>query len=629
MPVDTRRNVDRRQFLIEAAAGAAGVLGGPAVAARQARGATAQADVLIIGAGMAGAAAGSSLRAGGVQPIILEGRPDRIGGRIWSSYAWPDACVDLGASWLTHATINPLLDLANASGIQVVPSDLLNFTLSEADGRVLPEAEVERLFLLYSGVYAGVKVIAEQRIKHGLPDLPASDAFAAIFQQAQFSADTRRRLGFFLNYTIKEPNASPLSDLSLKNWDDDLVFVQLALGVMPKGYVQLVHRLAVGLDIRMGHVVQSVAYGPQGVTVATSQGQFSAPYAIVTLPHGVLQSGSVTFTPPLPAWKQAAIERIHTGVSNKTYLRFPHRFWNPEPDTLGRIAETPQSHWSTWINFYKYEGIPMLMAFNHSKYAVRLESMSDTEVIDEAMQVLRKQYGRGIPDPVGIQRSRWAGDPFSAGTVAHVPPGASSADYAVLGMPVGPLGFAGDSTTPDFPTLVFGAYQTGVREALRILALMGLGSPSASISSPSSSPVASFANPAATRPIPPGPAGITSPLQSTPVDLRLRAGVGQERVQEFIIRRKIRGGSGSGFVPSGGARREHDLAGMGPSGHDVGFGHRSGVELHRSGTPAAGPDARPARGPGGETASALRPGRSPASGGGKHPPHGGSHPGKK
>jgi monoamine oxidase len=468
------RAPNRRKFLRQAVAGAAGALGGPGLLAAPGRGDTTRADVLIIGAGMAGVAAGSVLRSAGINPIVLEGRPDRIGGRIWTSYAWPGAPVDLGASWLTHAEINPLAKLAEESGIALAPSDLLNFTLSEADGRILPESEVERLFLLYSGVYASVKVIAEQRIKRGLPDLPASDAFAHVLREAQFSPDTVRRLGFFFNYTIKEPNASPLSDLSLKYWDDDLVFVQLFLAVIPRGYVQLVHRLATGLDIHMGHVVETIAYGPQGVTVSTNRGQFNAPYAIVTLPHGVLRSGVVEFSPPLPAWKQGAIRRLHTGLSNKTYLLFPSRFWNPEPDTLGRIAETTESRWSTWINFYKYEGIPLLMAFNHSRYARQLESMTDTGVMDEAMQVLRKQYGRGIPDPLGVQRSRWASDPFTHGTLAHVPPASSGADYALMGMPVGPLGFAGDSTTPDYPTLVFGAYLTGVREAARILTSMGL-----------------------------------------------------------------------------------------------------------------------------------------------------------
>src|SRR5262249_26039183 len=154
-----------------------------------------------------------------------------------------------------------------------------------------------------------------------------------------------------------------------------------------------------------------------------------------------------------------------TGLSDKFYLRFPRAFWNPEPDTLGRIAETKESRWSTWLNFYKYTGIPMLMVFNHGEYAHQLEQMGDTQVIDAAMAVLRRQYGSTIPDPIGMQRSRWGADCFSNGTIPHIPPGASSDDYGLMGQPVGPLRFAGDSTIEGVPTLVFGAFLSGVREA--------------------------------------------------------------------------------------------------------------------------------------------------------------------
>lgn len=471
------QQTDRRSFLRQAIAGTAGLVAGHAFGTRPSRAATNHAEVLIIGAGMSGVAAGHALQSAGISPIVLEGRSDRIGGRIWSSYKWADAPVDLGASWLTHAEINPLAQIARQAGITLVPSELLNLTLSEPNGRILPDTEVADLLALYFGIYAKVKAISLDRIDRGLPDIPASRAFETVLAQEHLSPDTLQKLGFFLNYIVKEPEASPLRDLSLNYWDDNLVFVQLQLDVVPGGYVQLVHNLAAGLDIRLNHVVKEIAHGPQGVTVTTNHGDFQAPYAIVTLPHGVLMSDSVKFSPGLPPWKRGAIKRLHTGLSDKFYLRFPRVFWNPEPDTLGRIAESEASPWGTWLNFYKYTGIPMLMAFNHGGYAHRLEQMSETQVIDTAMGVLRKQYGSSIPDPIGMQRSRWAADRFTNGTIPHVPPGASGADYQLMGQPVGPLRFAGDSTTPEYPALVMGAFLSGVREACAVLDLLGLGSP--------------------------------------------------------------------------------------------------------------------------------------------------------
>jgi monoamine oxidase len=473
------QQTERRRFLRRAITGTAGLLGGSAFATRPCGAATNQAEVLIIGAGMSGVSAGHVLQSAGISPIVLEGRPDRIGGRIWSSYKWADAPVDLGASWLTHAEINPLAEIATQAGITLVPSDLLNLTLSEPTGRILPDGEVADLLALYFATYAKVKAISLERIARGLPDIPASHAFEAVLAQEQLSPETLLKLGFFLNYAIKEPEASPLRDLSLNYWDDDLVFVQLQLDVLPGGYVQLVNHLAAGLDIRMNHVVKEIAYGPQGVTVATNHGDFHAPHAIVTLPHGVLTGNTVTFSPGLPHWKLGAIKRLHTGLSDKFYLRFPRAFWNPVADTLGRIAETEASPWSTWLNFYKYTGVPMLMAFNHGGYAHRLEQMSDTQVIDTEMAVLRKQYGSHIPDPFGMQRSRWGADRFTNGTIPHIPPGASGNDYRLMGQPVGPLRFAGDATIQEFPALVMGAFLSGVREAGAVLDLLGLESPSA------------------------------------------------------------------------------------------------------------------------------------------------------
>ena len=89
--------------------------------------ATKRADVVVIGAGMSGVAAAWSLRRAGISSIVLEARPDRIGGRIWSSYEWQEAPVDLGASWVTHMTVNPLVEIARANKIKLAPEVLAAF----------------------------------------------------------------------------------------------------------------------------------------------------------------------------------------------------------------------------------------------------------------------------------------------------------------------------------------------------------------------------------------------------------------------------------------------------------------------------------------------------------------------
>jgi hypothetical protein len=260
----SRRALDRRGFLWEAVSGTAGALAGSVLLPTRSEAASIRADVLVIGAGMSGVAAARKLHDANYNVIVLEGRPDRIGGRIWTSRAWSDAPVDLGASWLTHETINPLAQIARDHGVKSVPSDLMNVSLREANGEVLPASAVDDLWALYFANYAAVKAIGLDRAARRLPDIPASDAFAKVFARERLDPDTQRRLDFFLDYPIKEPQCAPLCDLSLNNWDDDLVFLQLYTSVFPQGYKQLVDILAAPLDIRLGHIVREVDCGPRG-----------------------------------------------------------------------------------------------------------------------------------------------------------------------------------------------------------------------------------------------------------------------------------------------------------------------------------------------------------------------------
>jgi len=50
-------------------------------------------------------------------------------------------------------------------------------------------------------------------------------------------------------------------------------------------------------------------------------------FAICTIPLGVLQSGSVKFTPALPADKLTAISRLKMASLMRLYLEFDTVFW--------------------------------------------------------------------------------------------------------------------------------------------------------------------------------------------------------------------------------------------------------------------------------------------------------------
>ena len=430
-------------------------------------------DVIVIGAGMAGVSAARTLKEldGDLEVIVLEGR-DRIGGRIHTYHEWPEAPIDLGASWVSHLTINPLGVIAKEQNIKLADSDLMNVNLREAGGRELTPAETDTTMARFFEAYGLVKWRAEERREAGKRDSDVGSEFKRALKKLKLRGQARLNVEYFINMSIAEANATDLENLSLYEWEDDYVETMIRAAVVPDGYVLFVEALAHGLDIRHNHIVSCIEHDKDGVTVKTNRGDFNARYAVVTLPHAVLAGGSVKFAPKLPAWKRKAIASVGVGVSDKFYFLFPERFWTSDQDFLGRVDEKGEGRWSTWVNFHKYTGLPILMCFNRSKHALALEKMSDEDVIKEAMKVLRKAYKKvKVPWPLKMKRSTWFADPFSQGTIPYIPPRSSTSVYDTLARPVGRLRFAGDSTQREFNGMVLGAFLSGVREAEKLMFL--------------------------------------------------------------------------------------------------------------------------------------------------------------
>merc|ERR1719391_988255 len=115
-------------------------------------------------------------------------------------------------------------------------------------------------------------------------------------------------------------NATPLTNLSLKHWDQDdgFAFTGSHLTVR-NGYSCVPVALSEGLDIKLNTAVRQVRYNQNGVEVTTSNARnntnpvtFKADCVLCTLPLGVLKQSiqqptsspnMVTFNPPLPNWK--------------------------------------------------------------------------------------------------------------------------------------------------------------------------------------------------------------------------------------------------------------------------------------------------------------------------------------
>jgi polyamine oxidase len=175
----------------------------------------------------------------------------------------------------------------------------------------------------------------------------------------------------------------------------------------------------------------------------------------------VLKAGTIAFDPPLPEKKQQAIDRLGFGLLDKVVLKFDQPFW-PDNDVIGLVGGGEPV--SMLINGETFADAPLLVGLRGGRDAREREALSDEEAVAQVVTALN------APNPTGALVTRWAADPYARGSYSFVAVGSSPDDMKALAEPVNDrLAFAGEATVPEFFGTVHGAYQSGVREAERIL----------------------------------------------------------------------------------------------------------------------------------------------------------------
>lgn len=288
---------------------------------------------------------------------------------------------------------------------------------------------------------------------------------------------------------LEYANGSQLASLSNRWWDaDDAYDFGGDHSLLPEGYGGLLRKVAVGLNIKLEHVVKKVTRTPSGASVHVATGRagtervLQADAVVISLPLGVLKANAVAFDPPLPLRKQHAIDRLGFGILNKVLLGFDVAFWKDREgrrDFWGIAAKTSRQRgqaFQFW-NMTRCTGHPLLLVLHAGRSAVLPGSDAEAAraAVGATMDALRSIFGQGVvPEPTSQQVTRWEHDPFALGVYSHVAVGASARDYDVMAEPLwdGNLLWAGEATCREHPATVAGAFLSGVREAGRLACRM-------------------------------------------------------------------------------------------------------------------------------------------------------------
>ena len=406
-------------------------------------------SVVVIGAGVAGLAAAAALRRRGATVTLIEAS-GRIGGRAHTTVpALLGTAFDHGASWLHAAERNPLAALATRERVPTIDTGAVRVERTRHPGRFATEAELAD--------YAAAERAFARQMDLALAGADCSLAAAAAPLLGQPWVPT------VVNWEAPIIAAADANALSLRDWHTNLL--EGANWEVPGGLGAFLQRQlgAAAGDVQLHTQATAIHWDGPGITVHTNAGTIHADRCIVTVSTGVLASGAIRFTPPLPAEMQEAIDGLPMGVLNKIALRAAGEDRLNLPYSCGMDQFVPEIDAPAMSVVAWPHGADHVICFAGGSHAAAIERGDDAEAwVRDQWRALFGARADTAFRP-GAVVTRWASDPLFGGSYAYARPGCAGA-RAVLGQPLagGRLVFAGEATRTDgLAGTVGGAFLAG------------------------------------------------------------------------------------------------------------------------------------------------------------------------
>lgn len=238
----------------------------------------------------------------------------------------------------------------------------------------------------------------------------------------------------------------------------------------------------------------------------------SAPLSILKLTD-YSAKGAIEWQPPLPTNITQKLQRVSFSSLGKVFLEFDSCFWpktsdrflclsDPDEEITEAIRKNrdmnfsrtrnssiyaldPESspdpfHYSVlFMNLWRAAGVPVLLALISDPLTHYIESTTDKKIWDFFKPLVANISGREPPLPVSIHHTNWSNDPFSRGSYTGLTIGddvsaciESLTEAKDIFDGKGRVRFMGEGITESGNGCVHGAWETGKREAAKVVGLV-------------------------------------------------------------------------------------------------------------------------------------------------------------
>jgi monoamine oxidase len=443
------------------------------------------ADVLVVGAGLAGLVAARDLTAAGRSVLVLEAR-DRVGGRVVNQDIGNGKIVEMGGQW-AGPTQDRLLALAEGLGVATFPTyDTGQKVLHFNGKRGTYTGTVPRINPLVLADIGQAQARLEAMATKVPTDTPWTAANAEKLDGQTFetwvrrntaskSAQTLLALGAEAVFAAEPGELSMLHVLFYSHSGGSFQRLLDTTGGAQQdrfvgGSALLAERLAAKLEdiVRLESPVSRIEVSGEKVTATTASGQLDGRQIIVTTPP--LLAGRIEYEPALPHWREQLTQRTPMGSVIKCQVIYDEPFWRNE-GLSGQATGDGEGSRVVFDNSPPDGSPGILLAFLEGDEARRLSrepaDLRRRTVVDSLVRYFGPRAGK----PEGYLELDWQQERFSGGCYGTLfGPNVWTRYGHALRSPIGPIHWAGTETATIWAGYMDGAVRSGERVASDVLA---------------------------------------------------------------------------------------------------------------------------------------------------------------
>jgi monoamine oxidase len=446
---------------------------------------TRDADLAVIGAGLAGLSAARLAAAAGASVVVVEAR-ERVGGRTLNEDIGGGHVVEVGGQWI-GPTQDRLAALAGELGVATFPTYGDGQNVIEYGGRLrryrgtiprinpLVLIDVERAQRRLNRLSRKVPLDAPWEA----PNAAALDAqTAATWMKRNVATKAGRML---LELGIEAVWAAQPEDMSLlhvlfyiHSGGSLQMLFDTEGGAQQDRFVGGSQRIAIlmaeqlGRDnLLLGAPVRKIGMGDHGVTVEADGAVVRARRAIVALAPTL--AGRIAYDPALPGFRDQLTQRMPLGTVAKCMAIYDEPFWRAE----GLSGQGTSDTGPVKLTFDNSpaDGSPgVLLGFLEGRQARELGRLRLEERRAAVIDCFARLFGPKASTPAAYVERLWAEEEWSRGCYGcHMPTGAWTNYGPALREPIGPLHWAGAEYATVWNGYMDGAVRSGEAAASAVL----------------------------------------------------------------------------------------------------------------------------------------------------------------